>query len=140
MLASDMKAMQSPHDVVENADLLLCATNSAQPVFDAAWLAPGVHVNAIGPKLTSRHELPREIGNVATCVVTDSLEQLGAYPEPHILTGTRAGMLDLSDLIVGNVAGRRGTEDITLFCSTGLAGTEVAVAKLFLGAARGRDV
>jgi alanine dehydrogenase len=60
--------------------------------------------------------------------------QLHAYPAPHVLEGTRAGqhMLDLADIVAAGVSGRRSPTDITLFCSVGLAGTEVAVADALL--------
>jgi ornithine cyclodeaminase len=41
-------------------------------------------------------------------------------------------MLDLADIVTGRVACRRNAADITLFCSVGLAGTEVAVADALL--------
>jgi len=80
------------------------------------------------------HELPRDIGDVADVAATDSPTQLNAYPAPHFLAGTPAGdgMLDLSDIVVGRASGRRSPTDITLFCSVGLAGTEVAVANALL--------
>jgi ornithine cyclodeaminase len=36
---------------------------------------------------------------------------------------------------VGAAPGRRSPEDITVFCSVGLAGSEVAIAQRLLGAA-----
>ena len=41
-------------------------------------------------------------------------------------------MLDLADIVAAGVSGRRSPTDITLFCSVGLAGTEVAVADALL--------
>jgi ornithine cyclodeaminase len=37
-------------------------------------------------------------------------------------------MVDLGNIVVGKHTGRHSPEDITLFCTAGLAGTEVAVA------------
>lgn len=119
----------SARDAVEGAHVVLCATTSARPVFDAAWLAPGAHVTTVGPKIAGSHELPVEIGARAGLIATDSPEQLRAYPGGHFLTGTpgAARMLDLADLVAGGGPDRE-PDGISLFCSTGLAGTEVAVA------------
>jgi ornithine cyclodeaminase len=37
-------------------------------------------------------------------------------------------MVELGDIVVGKHTGRHSPEDITLFCTAGLSGTEVAVA------------
>jgi ornithine cyclodeaminase/alanine dehydrogenase-like protein (mu-crystallin family) len=121
-------------DAVLGADLVLCATDSGSPVIETQWLARGVHVTTLGPKLVDHHELPRVIGDIADLAATDSPAQFHAYAKPHFLEGTPAGrhMLDLADIVAGRVAGRRSPTDITLFCSVGLAGTEVAVADALL--------
>src|ERR1044071_7285234 len=40
-------AAEDPKEVVESADVILCATNSNVPVFDGGWLRPGQHVTSI---------------------------------------------------------------------------------------------
>jgi ornithine cyclodeaminase len=37
-------------------------------------------------------------------------------------------MVELGDIVVGKHTGRHSPDDITLFCTAGLSGTEVAVA------------
>jgi ornithine cyclodeaminase/alanine dehydrogenase-like protein (mu-crystallin family) len=63
-------------------------------------------------------------------LATDSLEQLQAYPKPHIaLHASQVNLIaELSDIVTGKAAGRRSAQDITVFFSVGLAGTEVIVA------------
>jgi ornithine cyclodeaminase/alanine dehydrogenase-like protein (mu-crystallin family) len=125
-------------EAVEDADLVLCATNSPDPVIDSAWLKPGVHISTIGPKLTDQHELPSDIGEHAAVVATDSPDQIRSYRGVYFLQGTPAWerMIDLADIVAGRAKGRRTTADLTLFCSVGLAGTEVAVAGTILRRAR----
>jgi len=56
--------------------------------------------------------------------------QLDAYPSPYFLTD-RTGMVSLADVEAGTATRPEG---VTLFCSVGLAGTEIAVAaSLFAG-------
>ncbi|MGI8998986.1 MAG: ornithine cyclodeaminase family protein, partial [Candidatus Limnocylindria bacterium] len=38
----------SAEAAVREADVICCATTSIKPVFEAAWVAPGTHVNGIG--------------------------------------------------------------------------------------------
>jgi len=125
-----VEAMQSAEEVVRFADVLICATRSTTAVFDAAWLKPGLHINTIGPKFRDAHELPVEIAQKSQVIATDSLDQVDSYSESFFLLGTpeRSRMIELSEIVVGRQMGRSSPSDITLFCSVGLAGSEVMVA------------
>lgn len=133
-------AVDSSKSCVQGADIVICATNSGTPVFDAEWLEPGVHINTVGPKSIKRHEVPMELGARSSVIVTDSIEQLKAYPTPHFLVGTpdEERIIQLSDVVTGKIPARKGQDDITLFCSVGLAGTEVVVANEIMKAAVGQ--
>lgn len=63
-------------------------------------------------------------------IATDSLEQTRSCSSPFFLDGTghELRMPDLSAIIAGKEIGRTSPEETTLFCSVGLAGTEVAIA------------
>lgn len=117
-------------EAVQDADIVLCATNSVTPVIDARWLKPGAHVNTVGPKTRDQHELGLDIAERAALIATDSPEQTRAYDMPFFLSGSPSGarLLDLASIVSGAVPGRSSTTDCTLFCSVGLAGTEVLVA------------
>ncbi len=127
-----VRPMLSSKEVVKNADILILATNSGQPVFDLSDLKPGVHINSVGPNSKDRHELPAEIDNKANIIFTDSLEQLRFYPEKHFLFGTDNfdQIVDVSKLSGKTVNECRKDEDITLFLSVGLSGTEPIIANL----------
>ena len=124
----------SAEDVVRTADVLLCTTNSTVPVFDAAWLAPGTHVNTIGPKFEGAHELPIEVAEDAARLVTDSKVQIESYGRPFFLDGRPAKdrIVELGHVVAGKTPGRAHPDDVTVFVSTGLAGTEVVVADALL--------
>lgn len=125
-----VKAVDSAEEVVRSADVLICATRSSVPVFEAAWVNPGAHVNTIGPKFAGSHELPIELAQRSRVIATDSLQQLNALQKPHFLAGSPDGerILELSEIVAGNQQGRLSAADVTLFCSVGLSGTEVVVA------------
>jgi ornithine cyclodeaminase/alanine dehydrogenase-like protein (mu-crystallin family) len=127
-------------EAVEGADIVLCATTSAVPVIDAAWLMPNAHINTVGPKTRTRHELDPAAAERAAVIATDSLEQTRAYRDPFFLDGSpaMARMIDLSELASGRVVARPAATAMTLFCSVGLAGTEVLVAAAALRRAEER--
>jgi ornithine cyclodeaminase len=132
-------AVASAEEAVRGADIVVTATNSSTPLFDAALLGPGAHVNAIGPKFANRSELDPAVAERAASIFTDSPEQLRAYPEPSFLEGTaHSGRVsNLADCVAGGSPIRSSDGDITLFLSVGLAGTEVALADLALSRASG---
>ena len=87
-LGIDVVPVASAKDCVEDADIVICATNSGISVFEAEWIKPGTHVNTIGPKSVGRHEVPIQLVTRSAVISTDSIEQLGAYTQPHFLMGT----------------------------------------------------
>ncbi|MFI8346932.1 ornithine cyclodeaminase family protein [Streptomyces sp. NPDC085596] len=120
------RAARTVEDAVRDRDVVIVATNSAVPVLDADWIAPRTHVNTIGPKTVSRHEVPAALAHRASVVLTDSVAQAAGYPEPHIFAVDT--MVDLGAVLAGAVAVRTDPDQITIFSSVGLAGTEVALA------------
>jgi len=129
-LGRDILAVDSSQAVVEQADVLICATTSPQPVFDASWLKPGTHISTIGPKFVQSHELPINVAVQSDLVSTDSLAQIEDFGEEYYLHShvPLSGYIPLSDIVAGKHPGRTNPQQQSLFCSTGLAGTEVAVA------------
>jgi alanine dehydrogenase len=101
-------------------------------------LRPGTHVNTIGPKFEDTHELSPRVAEKSAIVATDSLAQVDAYPRPFFLAGTpaRERMVELGEIVAGRRPGRTSPDDVTLFCSVGLAGTEVVLADAALMLAR----
>ncbi len=128
-----INAVEAARAAVEGAEVVICATNSPRPVIEMDWLARGCHINSVGPKQTDRHELPLEIAQVAALIVTDSPEQLSGY-STHFLIVSNCGkqIRDLADIVTGKLSGREDNDAVTLFCSTGLAGTEVIIADMLI--------
>lgn len=137
----DITAVATARAAVEGADIVICATTSDVPVIDAAWLRPGTHVSMLGRKTRDRHELGLDVAARAAVIATDSPAQTRAYGAPFFLEGSPhlARMVDLADLVAGKVVARPAPDAITLFCSTGLAGTEVLVGAAILAEAERRQ-
>lgn len=129
-LGLDVNAVSSSETAVRGADVLITATSSRESVFDPEWLDPGVHINTVGPKFKTAHELDSDVAAKSDVVVTDSLTQVDNYEPEFFLSDTpyRSQMIELSAIVDGSAPGRDSNDDTTLFCSVGLAGTEVVLA------------
>jgi ornithine cyclodeaminase/alanine dehydrogenase len=130
--ADAVVAHDGPEPVVRGADVVYCATDSEEPVFEADWLDPGTHVHTLGPKWADGHELPTGVFERADVVATDSLDQVAAYDDEggFVVEDWDTRLVELGDLVVEGV--ERGREAVTVFCSVGLAGTEVVLADRYL--------
>jgi alanine dehydrogenase len=132
-------SVADPESAVTGADIVVLATSSRRPVIEAGWVTAGAHVTTLGPKQAGAHECPVELGERADVIVTDSPAQLDAYPEPFFLSGpARRRVGALGAAVAGSGPRRESDDQITLFCSVGLAGTEVAVAAALLRGGAGR--
>jgi alanine dehydrogenase len=119
----------SAEEAVADADLVVLATRSERPVIEADWIRPGTHVSTVGPKLASAHEAPTDPAERAAAVVSDSPDQAAAYGEPFF---TPRALIHLGAVVAGDQPGRTDDGDIILYCSTGLAGSELLMAELLL--------
>ncbi len=130
-------AAASAEEAVRGADVICCATTSSTPVFDAAWVAPGAHVNGVGSFRRGMIEIPPELFARAALVAVDqrtaALEEAG-----DLVAALEAGLLAVDDYVeIGslpaNWAAGRPAEAITVFKSVGLAIQDVAAAELVVG-------
>nr|WP_209948902.1 ornithine cyclodeaminase family protein [Rhizobium halophytocola]MBP1853256.1 ornithine cyclodeaminase [Rhizobium halophytocola] len=130
---------ESAEEAVADADIVICGTTATSPVLEAAWLKPGTHVTSVGPKMAGASEIGTDLAGRARIIATDSVAQCHAYDKPFFLDGTPDAdrLMELDRILVGESPRRESEEDITLFCSTGLAGTEVYVAARLLAALSG---
>ncbi|GAA4562225.1 ornithine cyclodeaminase [Micromonospora coerulea] len=121
------RAVRSAREAVADRDVVVLATTATTPVLDAVDLAPGTHVNTVGFKQADRHEFGTDLLDVADLLVTDSPAQAAAYAPPMLaaLPPYADRLRDLGAVLAGAVPGRTGADQISVFCSTGLAGTEV---------------
>jgi ornithine cyclodeaminase len=128
-LGLEAHAAESARAAVAGADIVVLATRSTVPVIQPEWLAPGVHVSTVGPKSRSAHETPAELADAAALVASDAPAQAAAYAEPFF---TSRPLTHLGRLAAEPAEAARGDDDVTLYCSTGLAGSEVVLAAALL--------
>lgn len=122
----DISAAASAEAAVRDADIIATATWSKDPVFDAAWVKPGAHINAAGSNQAQRRELPADIVHAARWIVVDSLEQARIEAGDLLMAGDLDRM-PLVELQNWGTRERRPT-DTTIFKSIGLGVEDVAAA------------
>jgi ornithine cyclodeaminase len=131
-------AAVSAEEAVRGADIVILATRGKTPVIRADWLSPGAHVNMLGSRAKGQSEIGLDVAERADLIATDSPEQVANLPSPFFLTDTpeMARMVDLAEIVAGRALGRGNESANSLFCSVGLAGTEVMIAAALIAAAR----
>jgi ornithine cyclodeaminase/alanine dehydrogenase-like protein (mu-crystallin family) len=133
----ELEAVEDPATAVREADIVVTATTSPEPVLRGAWVAPGTHVNGVGASRPSSRELDTELVATAS-LFADRIESVrneagefrlaleeGKIAPDHI----RA---ELADVLTGDRPGRTSAEEITLFRSLGLAVEDLAAASFVL--------
>ena len=127
----DLTLVNEPEQAVRDADVVICATTSTQPVIKTDWLKKGVHLNNIGPKFKAAHELPRDAYEQTPLLVTDSLKQLNAFGDAFVLSDTphHDRICTLARMLGESATQSQNDHDSSLFISVGLAGTEVVLAQ-----------
>lgn len=121
-----------------HADIISCATLSAEPLILGRWLKPGTHIDLVGAFKPEMRESDDELVKRAT-IFCDSKEtapnecgdlalplQQGVIP-PDAIVG------DLRDLAAGTHPGRISDDEITLYKSVGGAIQDYATAALIWG-------
>jgi ornithine cyclodeaminase/alanine dehydrogenase-like protein (mu-crystallin family) len=138
-------AVSSAEEAVREADVVCTITTSREPVLLGRWLRPGVHVNAAGSNWAHRRELDGDVVALAHRVVVDDLPQ--AQVEcGDLIQAAREGRfrwdraVELAEVVAGMAPGRTAPEEVTLFCSQGVALQDVVAARLVYERARARGV
>jgi ornithine cyclodeaminase len=128
-----VEAVDSARAAVEGADLVCTTTSSSVPILLGDWIAPGAHINAAGACTKNARELD------STAVLRSRLyvdrresaqNEAGDFliPKSEGLFGDDHIRGEIGELLVGACAGRRTSEEITLFKSLGIAVEDLAVA------------
>jgi ornithine cyclodeaminase len=118
----------------EGVDLLITATSSTEPLVDAAWLAPGVHITAVGADDPAKVELAPACIARADRVVVDSRALAEVHGDLAHAAGTagirpRQTPAELGELLVTKV-GRKSDEEITICKLIGLGVQDLAAAEV----------
>ena len=131
VLKIEVRPAERPREVVEGADVIICATNSNVPVFDGDWIEPGQHVTSIVSSniaLVKRgfvKEMRREIDNKtlerADVLMTnvwgqEELDKTAVFWEISLDRPILANkIVDAGQVIRGERKGRTSDRQVTYF-------------------------
>jgi ornithine cyclodeaminase len=126
LIGAECRSVSSARSAVKGAQIVILATSSPTPVIEADWLEPGTYVTTLGPKQQGRAEFGLDLPGIAALITTDSVAQIDAYDPPNVLVGTsqRDRLVSLGAVRAREVV-LPEPDQISLFFSVGLAGTEV---------------
>jgi alanine dehydrogenase len=130
---SPVVPVSSAEDAVRGADVVTTCTNSVNPVVEADWFAPGVHINAVGVNFAEKRELDAETVDRCDVIAADSVEDAKIESGELIAAfgddaADWARVIELADIVAGKVPGRTSPDQITLFKSNGIAIEDIVVA------------
>jgi alanine dehydrogenase len=140
----EIAPVERPEEVAD-ADVIVTITASREPVLHGAWLKPGTHINAAGGNSILRRELDDEAVRRSSFIAVDSIDQakieageLVMAVEKGLLTWER--VRELRYVVSGEMRGRTGDDQITLFKSLGVAIEDVATAAVLYRKAKKLNV
>lgn len=119
------EAVEDADQAVIPADVVCCATPARSPLFTAAAVRPGGHVNAVGAFTPEMVEIPPDLLGDAFVVVDD--RDAAAAEAGDLLQAGRSPDATLRELLEGGPVAPPGV--VTVFKSVGIAAQDVAAAR-----------
>ncbi len=140
-LDATVRAVEASSEAVTGADVVVTATNAAEPVFDGDNLAEGAHVTAMGQYHPEKREV--DAATVARATYVPDLRARAPQDAGSFIAAREAGAIDedhvhaeLGEIVAGEAPGRRNASEVTLFDSGGTGIETVAAAHMLYEKAR----
>jgi len=133
----DAAAAPDLEAAAREADVISCATLSAEPLIRGAWLKPGAHLDLVGafrPHMRESDDDAVRRARLFCDTRKGALAEAGDLADP-IARGVIAAsdvVAELAELCRGEKRGRESDDEITLFKSVGTALEDLAAAELAL--------
>ncbi len=134
--AVDFQTVNNIEKAAKEADIIITATPSKEPMIKKDWIKVGTHINCIGSDMEGKQEIDEEIFGLAR-VFVDDLNQSIRVGETE--TAIKREVIhkediigEIGDLIEGKINGRLTDEDVTIFDTSGLAIQDLITAKYAL--------
>lgn len=115
-------------EACERADIVVTATPSRAPLFDAAWIRPGTHVASMGSDAAGKQELPPALFDRAS-LFCDLPSQAVVMGDLQHFGGDRGSIAAIGDVLLGRAPGRVSPDQITVFDSSGIALQDLTIAR-----------
>lgn len=118
-------AVENIEAAVGQADIIITATPSREPMIRQEWVKPGTHITCIGADMEGKQEIDEQLFAKGR-VFVDDVGQAVRVGETEI--PVKKGIMteqeiaaEIGNVILGRAAGRTTPEEITIFDSTGIA-------------------
>jgi ornithine cyclodeaminase len=140
-----IQASPSVRDAVRNADIVVLATASREPVVESTWIADGTHICAVGACRPDQREMDTALvrrGRVFVDSRVGALAEAGDLVLPMKEGAIDAGHIagELGELAAGRITGRQSLSQVTIFKSLGMAVEDVVAAHLAFERAKARGL
>lgn len=145
LLGVPVRAVHKPELAAEDKDIVVTATDAAEPVLIGEWIADGTHLSIVGSNFVGKAEIDVELVRRCEPIVVDDKEQ-ARVEAGDLVKAVEAGVVrwsdvhELGNVVVGRYPGRHEAGDVTLFKSVGAALEDLAVAKAVYEAAVAQNV
>jgi alanine dehydrogenase len=143
-LEVDVKLVASAQEAVENADVLVTATQSTKPIIEGDWIKRGLHITCMGADDPLKVELAESALMKADKLVIDYEK---ALETAQLRIPLSAGNLKADDIygsigeiVAGKKPGRENDDEITIFHSTGMTAQDVPLALAIYKKAREKGI
>lgn len=143
-LGITVQAASTAEEVVRSADVVVTTTPSREPLVQAGWLHPGLHITAMGADAPDKNELAPGVLARAGRFVCDRRSQSAVLGE--LRTAIAAGAVpadwpvdELGEIVAGTRPGRRSADEVTVCDLTGTGVQDTAIATHALRVARARS-
>ncbi len=143
-LDCEVLAVDNPADLVRESQLVITTTPARQPVIEAGWLHPRLHITAMGSDQAGKNEIDPQALVRADLYVADRAAQVEKLGE--LRSAIEAGIWDkgapneLGDVIRGRAQGRLDDAQITICDLTGTGLQDTAIATHVMQRLAGGDV
>jgi ornithine cyclodeaminase/alanine dehydrogenase-like protein (mu-crystallin family) len=136
LLNVEVQPVGSPEAVVKGSDIVMCATNSSQPVFDGVWLEPGQLVTTIANTdgVHRRTEADAVTMMRSNFIVLNNKETAITNQQRELLDLIKEGkfgwskICELGQVLTGAHPGRTGEQQIIYYKSNTGVGIQFAAA------------
>ena len=123
-------------ELVAESNVVVTTTPSREPLLEAQWLHPGLHITAMGSDIPGKQELEAEVLARADLLVCDRRSQCASMGElGHAIAAglvEESDALELGEITSGARAGRRDDSQLTVCDLTGTGVQDTAIAALAL--------
>jgi ornithine cyclodeaminase len=129
-----IEVARSNEAAVREADVIVTATSSQEPVIERHWISAGAHINAIGTHSPQSREIDSAT-MAAARIFTDRRESVLNEAGDYLLAAKEGAIspdsivAEIGELVIKVKEGRTSPAEITLFKSLGLAIEDVVCAE-----------